>query len=290
MTPARIAIVLVALVASVVLALFVHGLFARPKPEAAPVIAAAPPPAMLRVLVAKTDLGVGDRLSADNITWQSWPVTTLNAAYITDGAPAATSQGVAQTTLHKAAVAVGDMTNGGGPKLQAMIGAIVREPIYAGQPITAKIIIRSGDSSYMAVRLPSGMRAIALPISVESAAGGFIQPGDHIDVLSTHADTAKSSGGGMITETVLSNALVLAVDQHTDSPKTGAIVLGTTVTLEVPESSASAIARARTQGGLTMALRSYSDMGGRTAGGTADNSHSIRIFKGGTAAEVVSAP
>jgi pilus assembly protein CpaB len=288
MTPARIAIVLVALVASVVLALFVHGLFARPQPTPAPVIAAAPPPAMLRVLVAKTDLGVGDRLSADNITWQSWPAATLNPAYISDGPAAPAPQGL-QSTLHKAETAVTDMTNGGGPKLQAMIGAIVREPIYAGQPITAKIIIRSGDSSYMAVRLPSGMRAISLPITVESGAGGFIQPGDHIDVLSTHTDSSKNGSGGMVTETVLSNAVVLAIDQHTDSSKTTATVSGATVTLEVPDASATAVARARTQGGLTMALRSYSDMGGHTVGDTADN-HSIRIFKGGTSAEVVSAP
>jgi len=287
MTPARIAIVAVALVASVVLALFVHGLFSRPKPAPAPVAAAAPPP-MTRVLVAKTDLAVGDRLSAENMSWQSWPAATLNAAYITDGQSAAAPEGLAATTFSKARTAVGDIASGGGPKMQAMFGDIVREPIYTGQPITAKMIIHAGDSSYMAVRLPSGMRAMALPINVESGAGGFIQPGDRIDVLSTHADTAKNASG-MITETVLSNVLVLAIDQHTDQPKTGASVLGATVTLEVPEPSASSVARARSQGGLTLALRSYADMGGPTAG-RSDDSHSIRIFKGGSAAETVSAP
>ena len=290
MTPARIAIVAVALVASVVLALLVHGLFSRPKPAPAPMAAAAPAPPMARVLVAKADLGVGDRLSVDNMTWQAWPAATLNAAYITDGQPAAApAQGVAETTFSKARTAVSDITSGGGPKLQAMIGDIVREPIYTGQPITAKMIIHSGDSSYMAVRLPTGMRAISLPINFETGAGGFIQPGDRIDVLSTHADTNKNGSGGMVTETVLSNALVLAIDQHTDQPKTGASVLGATVTLEVPEPSASSVARARSQGGLTLALRSYADMGGPTAG-RSDDSHSIRIFKGGSAAETVSAP
>ena len=288
MTPARIAIVAVALVASVVLALFVHGLFSRPKPAPAQV-AAAPAPPMTRVLVAKADLGVGDRLSADNMAWQSWPAATLNAAYITDGQPVVAPQGLAETTFSKARITVSDIASGGGQKMQAMIGDIVREPIYTGQPITAKMIIHSGDSSYMAVRLPSGMRAISLPINVESGAGGFIQPGDRIDVMSTHADNNKNGSGGMITETVLTNALVLAIDQHTDSPKTGATVLGATVTLEVPEASASSVARARSQGGLTLALRSYADMSGRTAGHS-DDSHSIRIFKGGSPAETVSAP
>jgi pilus assembly protein CpaB len=289
MTPARIAIVAVALVASIVLALFVHGLFSRSKPAPAPVAAAAPAPPMARVLVAKTDLGVGDRLTVDNITWQPWPVATLNAAYITDGQPVAAPQGLAETTFSKARTTVSDIASGGGQKMQAMIGDIVREPIYTGQPITAKMIIHSGDSSYMAVRLPSGMRAISLPINVESGAGGFIQPGDRIDVLSTHADNNKNGSGGMITETVLTNALVLAIDQHTDSPKTGATVVGATVTLEVPEDSATSVARARSQGGITLALRSYADMSGRTAG-RSDDSHSIRIFKGGSPAETVSAP
>jgi len=189
-------------------------------------------------------------------------------------------------------VAVGDITSGGGPKMQAMIGAVVREPIYAGQPITAKVVIRSGDSSYMAVRLPSGMRAIAVPINVESGAGGFIEPGDRIDLLSTHADTTKA-GGGMVTDTVLANALVLAIDQKTDAPKAGAVMIGATLTLEVPADNADAVAKARAQGGLTIALRSYADMGGKTLAKGPDQTdagQSVRIFRGGQPAETVTAP
>lgn len=287
MNPARIAVIVVAFVAAMGLAFFVHNIFSRPK-GAAPTIAAAPAAPMTRVLVAKVDLGVGDRLSADNMSWEAWPASTVNAAYITDGETTATPQGAAAAAVGRAGRAVTDIATGGGPKLQAMIGAIVREPIYAGAPITAKEIVRSGDSSYMAVRLPPGMRAVALPISADSGAGGFIQPGDRIDVLSTHADTSRS-GGGMVTETVLSNALVLALDQRTDAPKGGGGQVGATVTLEVPAASIDAVARARTQGGLTMALRSYADIGGRTGGLQSDDSQTVRLFKGGAPAEVVTA-
>ncbi len=291
MTPARIMIIVVALFASVGLALFVHGIFARPKAPPPTVVAAAPPaPPMTRVLVAKVDLATGDRLSPDNISWQSWPAATAaqpNSPYITDGvvstaAPSPTAQAVRQATK-----TVTDMTSGGGPKLLAMVGSIVRDPIFAGEPITAKKIVRAGDTSYMAIRLPAGMVAISLPINVETGAGGFINPGDRIDVLSTHADTTKG-GGGMVTETVLANTLVLAIDQHTDQPKAGAATVGATVTVEVPTVNAATVARARTQGGLTMALRSYADIAGHTKGGV-DDSHSVRIFRGGSAAESVSA-
>ena len=290
MTPARIMIIVVALVASVGLALFVHGIFARPKAPAPTVVAAAPPaPPMRRVLVAKVDLNVGDRLSADNMTWQDWPAaTSMSPAYITDGVVNAAAPNAAAQAVRQATRTVSDMTSGGGPKLLALVGAIVRDPVYAGEPITSKKIVRSGDTSYMAVRLPPGMVAMSLPITVESDAGGFVNPGDRVDVLSTHADTTKG-GGGMVTETVLGNTLVLAIDQHTDQPKAGAAILGATVTIEVPAVNAATVARARTQGGLTLALRSYADIGGHTQGGV-DDGHSVRIFRGGSSAETVSAP
>ncbi|MGH6955621.1 MAG: Flp pilus assembly protein CpaB [Caulobacteraceae bacterium] len=286
MNPARIAIVVVAFVAAMGLALFVHGMFARPKAPA-PIIAAAPAPATTRVLVAKVDLAVGARLSAQNMTWAGWPVSALNAAYITDGETAATPQGVAAKAIDKAGKAVTDMADGGGSKMQSMVGDIVRDPIFAGEPIVAKKIVHAGDSSYMAVRLPPGTVAIALPISADSGAGGFIEPGDRVDVLSTHNDTARTGQGGMVTETVLSNALVLAIDQHTDAPKDNPALVGVTVTLEVPDASAGAVAKARSQGGLTLALRSYADIGGESSGQEAGDGHTVRVFRGG-APELVS--
>jgi pilus assembly protein CpaB len=289
MTPARIAIILVALVAAVGLALVVHSMIGSPKPPPPAAVVAQQAP-MTRVLVAKVDLGVGDRLSTDNMSWQSWPAATLNAAYITDGQAAAPAPATpTAAAVDRAGKAVTDMATGGGAKMQSMIGATVREAIFAGEPITSKKIVRAGDSGYMAVRLPAGMRAVALPVSVESGVAGFIQPGDRVDVFSTHADTGKSGGGGMITETVITNALVLAVDQHTDAPKAGSTIIGATITLEVPNGNVIALARARTQSGLTVALRSYADGGGVTAGPSSDDGRSVRIFKGGATAEVVTA-
>jgi pilus assembly protein CpaB len=287
MTPARIVILIVALVAAVGLAFIVHGMFATPK--APPATVASAPPVMTRVLVAKTDLAVGERLSAENMNWQGWPTATLNAAYITDGETMPSAKAPVDAAMQKATKTISDIATGGGPKLQAMIGDVVREPIFAGEPITAKKIVHSGDTSYMAIRLPQGMRAMSLPLTLESGAGGFIEPGDRVDILSTHADQAKN-GGGMVAETVLSNVLVLAIDQKTDASKTGTAVAGATITLQVPDVNAGTVAKARSQGNLTLALRSYADIGGHTAGASADDGHSIKIFKGGSAVEVVTAP
>jgi pilus assembly protein CpaB len=290
MNPARIIIVLVAGVAAIALALFVRNMAAAPKPAATIASVAAPPaPPMARVLVAKANLAVGERLALENMSWQDWPAATVNAAYITDGLAAAPTPAGAVAAVNHATKTVTDLATGGGPKMQAVVGDIVREPIYAGEPITSAKIVRSGDSSYMAVRLPEGMRAMALPINVESGAGGFIQPGDRIDVLSTHANGGRGSSGAMVTQMVISNVLVLAVDQHTDSPKTGATLLGATVTLEVPVDMVATVARAHSQGGLTMALRSYADIGGKTATPSGIDGGTVRLFKGGGPAELVTA-
>ena len=81
----RIVVLAVALVAAIGLALMVRGM-ATPKKEAvvaAPV--AAPVRPTTRVLVAKRDLGIGERISGGDVGWQDWPADALNPAYITDG-------------------------------------------------------------------------------------------------------------------------------------------------------------------------------------------------------------
>ena len=284
MNPARIIIIVVAGVAAICLALIVRNIAAKPAPITPVVATQAPAQPMTRVLVAKTDLAVGQTLSPDNMVWQPWPAATVNVAYVTDGVVAAAPPTPTAATLHKASATVSDIATGGGPKMQALVGAIVREPIFAGEPITSRKIVRSGDSSYMAVRLPEGMRAVSLPITVESGAGGFIEPGDRIDILSNHAGAAGTQG--MVTELVLSNVLVLAIDQHTDTPKAGQAQPGATITLEVPAAAVPTVARARTGGTLTMALRSYADIAGH-ANSPATDQRSVRVFKGGGSAEVV---
>ena len=74
-------------------------------------------------------------------------------------------------------------------------------------------------SGFMAAVLPKGMRAVAVDISPESGAGGFILPDDHVDVVLTRRDKAAEKATGVekfISETILRNVRVLAVDQTID--------------------------------------------------------------------------
>jgi Flp pilus assembly protein CpaB len=82
MAPARIIILSVAAVSALGLAFVVRGMTG--KEEVAPVVQVAEKPTA-KVLVAARDLPVGARLTAADLSWQSWPLEAVNEAYITDG-------------------------------------------------------------------------------------------------------------------------------------------------------------------------------------------------------------
>ena len=137
------------------------------------------------------------------------------------------------------------------------VGSVVREPILAGEPIVARKIVRAGDSGYLAAYLEPGMRAMAIAVTVESAAGGFILPNDLVDVIMVR----KGDNGNFLTENVLNNVRVLAIDQQIKEGEDGtAAVVGATATLELTPEQAKIITVAQQMADrLTLALRSVAD-------------------------------
>ena len=202
MSAVRLFILVIAAIAAIALAFVVRGAFAPKKPAAVATGTAAGPAApvatpVVKVLVAQHDLPVGTRLTAADMTWQEWPAANLNAAFITDGSAPHVAPGGAAGAAKKAADAAGALF--GGAAMQSMVGAVVREPLLQGEPLIARKIVRAGEGNYMSVVLMPGMRAMAIPVSVDSAAGGFIMPGDRVDVL-----LSRDAGGkGLSTQTVL---------------------------------------------------------------------------------------
>ena len=253
----RLVIVLVtAAAAALGLALVVRHMTAT-RPSTA--MAATPPRPQVRVLVAKRDLKVGERLQPEDVAWQSWPQGAVNPAFITGG-PVDPKAGLAE----KAEAALQAAT-AGDPAIQSVSGALVREAVVANEPVSLRKLVKGGQGGFMAVKLPAGMRAMSTPVTVETGAGGFILPGDHVDVI----ENIKMSSGDMHgvmqpvqSRTVLKNLTVLAIDQAVE-PKAGASTLvGATATLEVPAEAAEVLAKAREEGTLMLALRSYADMDG----------------------------
>jgi pilus assembly protein CpaB len=220
---------------------------------------------MTQVLVAKHDLAIGARLTGDDVTWQPWPTEAVNAAFITNGAAMPKAQGAKGAAATVAATAT-DMIGGVDPA-KAVEGAIVRDPILTGEPITPRKIVRGGDGGYLSVVLMPGKRAMAVPITSETAVGGFILPGDRVDVLQTHEalrDSNENSSGGkqLIAETILQNVRVLALDQSTAAEKDAKSIVAATATIEVSPIDAEALTKAKAMGPVTLSLRAYTDLGG----------------------------
>lgn len=283
------------------------GLLARSMAGARPrvtVIAAAPVPhPTTRILTAKHDLAVGDRIGEADIQWQAWPIEAMNPAYITDGPaqPASSSTGIVATAGKLADAASKTMASPAAGPGAALMGAIVRQPILANEPIIAAKVVHAGSSGIMAVALDPGMRAMALPLSAESAAGGFILPGDHVDVVLTRqvdspsptgaSGSSATPGRAFVANTVLDNVKVLAIDQNTGVQK-GASVVGATGTVEVTPKQAEILLLAKSSGQLTFVLRSYADAQGPATPGDL-RAHSnpdagvVRVFRNGVSSPVM---
>ncbi len=301
MNTARMAILGVASLAGICcVGVLMHGLAgAKPPPPPVAIAPVAPPAPTVRVLVAKRDLAVGQTIAITDMGWQSWPMDGLNPAYVTDGGAARTASAT-QGQLGKAAgaltTAASDAINNPAEGKGALfLGAIVRQPITANEPLIAAKVVRAGASGVMAVTLDQGLRAVALPLTAENAAGGFILPGDHVDVLLTRqqdssaAATAATTTHGFLTSTVMRNVKVLAIDQNMAAQKTASAV-GATATVEVTPKQAEYLVLAKASGTLTLSLRSYADAAGGAEVGAVGHDTTgatIRVFRNSAPTPVV---
>jgi pilus assembly protein CpaB len=298
MKPARIIVICVAAVAAIGLALVVRAMGSSSK-EPVAVATAAPVETrpMARVLVAAKDLQPGRRLEESDLDWKEWPADQVNPAFITDGSRPVLAAAAGDESKPAGAVAAvtraaTDLATGGAKA--DYVGSVVREPILAGEPLIMRKIVRAGDSGYMAAYLEPGMRAMAIRVTVETAAGGFILPGDRVDVVLTRETTLGNIGASegdrskFTSATVMQNIKVLAIDQSTRAGDDEQTVIGATATLEVGPRDAEALALAKSEGELSLILRSYADTGGpsgRVSSGPRESS-AVRIYRGG-APEVV---
>ena len=138
------------------------------------------------------------------------------------------------------------------------------------QPVLAHLtnnVLLSSDGNIISSSLEPGMRAIAISVSARSMVGGFINPGDRVDVLLTHQlrvsgeerDLVSDTVNRYITETILENVRVLAVDQRAMKADDSKAQVGRTITVEVTSENAEKLALATEMGDLSLILRGVGD-------------------------------
>jgi len=124
--------------------------------------------------------------------------------------------------------------------------------IVTGEPIVNAKVVRAGSSGLMAAILSPGMRAVTLRVSPETSSGGFILPGDRVDILFTGGRDDR--GGGA--RTMFEDVRVLAVNTLYSENTETAHIDGANVTLELSPPDAEAFTSARGAGSLSLVLRS----------------------------------
>jgi pilus assembly protein CpaB len=148
----------------------------------------------------------------------------------------------------------------GRPSAQTeLVGAVTRRPFVQGEPIIADMVVQPDGRGFMAAMLAPGYRAVAVEIENSNAAGGYIQPNDHVDVILTQKiDGAEGGGDQVRSEIVLADVRVIAIGDKTQPQTTGSapeqIQAGVAV-LELTAEGARALGQAKELGDIALALR-----------------------------------
>ena len=210
------------------------------------------------VLVAATDINLGDSVRSNDFKWQQWPAEGVTPGLITKE-----SQPDAPADLS---------------------GAVARAPFIAGEPIKEQKLIKISEGGVMAAILPAGMRAISTPIREETAAGGFILPNDRVDVILSYKMRVGRKEEP-VSEAVLRNVRVLAIGQALENKDGEKVATGKTATLELTPRQTEVLALAQSIGEISLSLRSLADtipgQDGPTAKLGESNSGSVKILKYG---------
>ena len=208
---------------------------ARIEPERVVVEPAAPRVEFATIVVAAAPLRFGMELEAAHVAEIPWPADAL-------------PQGAFPTVA----------------ALMAEGGRVVLSPIEPNEPVLMAKLSGAGGRATLSNLLSPGMRAVTIRTDEIAGVGGFVTPGDRVDVVLTRdagainevSGNARGAAGSTIaTEVVVANARVLTVGQGADERATAPQVVGS-VTIEVTAEGAQKVALARNVGTLSLSLRS----------------------------------
>ena len=201
--------------------------------------------AKVEVLVASRNLGIGRELKEGDMKWQEWPKSGVFPGAV--------------------------IRNENKKPHEALEGRLARD-IAEGEPVMKSALLGQTKGNMVAASLEPGQRALAIEVSASTMVGGFIGPGDYVDVILTYKESIRSEDGipeidqmieltldKMATETILQNVKVLAVDQRATRPEDDKIKVGKTVTLAVQTRDAERLSLAQELGELTLILRGIGD-------------------------------
>lgn len=207
---------IIALVVSGVFTFWLSQKFTKTRP--------APPAPKSQYVAAAANMEAGQVIRAENLHMVDWPASMpLSGAFTTP---------------------------------QPLVGRVVLYPLAAGEPILERQLSAAGSGNGITVKIPDGMRALALRTDEVVGVAGFLVPGTHVDVLVT---LHPLNSPDPLTSTVLQDAEVLATGQKTEPDPEGKPITSTVVTILVSPEDAERVVLASTQGTVHFVLRNGDD-------------------------------
>jgi len=185
----------------------------------------APAVPMQTIVVAKQPLRFGTELTAAVLKEIPWPEASMPTG-----------------AFHK----ISDVLQGG--------RRVVLTAIEPDEPVLSLKITGAGQRATLSALVKPGMKAVTIRVNDVEGVGGFVLPGDRVDVVLTR----QIDKGSATTEVVLQNTRVLAVDQVADERAAKAAV-AKSVTLEVSTVEAQKVWLASSVGNLSLLLRKAGD-------------------------------
>lgn len=180
-------------------------------------------PRLVSVVVAGQDIPFGTEIVARKLTTIQWPV---------DAVPPGTFKDFS-ALIPK---------DGGEPRR-------AKRAMAQGELVLAGKISDFGEKVTIVQTLGKNNRAMAIKVNAQTAVGGFVTPGDHVDVLLT-----QGRGVRLRVATILQNIRIIGVDQQADELNDQANV-AKTVTVEVTPEEGQKLALAQRAGTLSLSLR-----------------------------------
>jgi len=217
----KVLLLLVAALIAIGVVMVVHSMM---QPSADGAMTAAPP--TTEVMAAARDLPTGTIIRDGDLKWIPWA---------TD----------AETTK---------LYVKGKTDISSLSGGVLREGLHADEPLLTGRIVQPHEQGFLAAVLAPGMRAISVTLTPSGEVAGFIFPGDHVDVILTHRFIIKNEKGEndtlerSLSETVVTDARVLALDQKSDN-QTSDPKVAQLATLEVTPRQAERLALAMDMAG-----------------------------------------
>ncbi|MEN8133128.1 MAG: Flp pilus assembly protein CpaB [Pseudomonadota bacterium] len=173
------------------------------------------------VVVAALEIPFGQRIDAAHVKTIAWPSNSLPKDFFS--------------------------------KVEDVEGLVAKQKILPGELLLRGRIAQNASGSTLSAIITANMRAITVRVNDVIGVGGFLLPGNRVDVLSSRKDKKR-----VYTKTILEDLKVLAVDQ-TASPDKDKPIVVRAVTLEVTPKQAVVLVKATQEGNVQLALRNPED-------------------------------